>query len=555
TLCELRPARRQALAALVAPSSDLGAITTHDPLPPLDDIDTLIVDGAAGERPASELTAIRQRVEAGASLLSIASGPEPGGFWADLLGSSAGAAAPFGEYFAKPVDRGDPAHQRLPTEFALVDQVRPLEPVGEGVRVVAEVSVAFQDRAVVTERICGRGRVVVTGLGTTDEGLTHPELSRLLRRLLHGSRLGTQSHRPRGLAVIGYGPYGGMGYYHGLAARSVAGLEFVATCDTSAERRKAAEADFPGVRAYATVDELAGDDDVDAVVVATPPAFHAELALAMLRAGKHVACEKPLCLTVAEADELIATARSNGLTLTVNQNRRWDPDFVAVRRAVDAGLLGQVFNIETFVGGFEHPCRAWHSEVSISGGAAYDWGSHHVDWILQLMEGQPRQVVAHGHKRVWHDVTNLDQLRVRMTWADGREAEFFQSDVAAIRRPKFYIQGTAGTLVGEYRPLTLEHVEVGRGYVAETAHHAEAPASLRLARYESGYGLTDTTLPVAPEQRFAFHRNLADHLILGEPLAVTPESVRRVIAVLEAAHRSAGDGGTVETLDLVGQPG
>jgi hypothetical protein len=158
-------------------------------------------------------------------------------------------------------------------------------------------------------------------------------------------------------------------------------------------------------------------------------------------------------------------------------------------------------------------------------------------------------VQAHGHKRVWHDVTNLDQLRVRMTWNDGREAEFFQSDIAAVRRPKFYVQGTAGTLVGRYRTITLEQIEPGRGYVAREAHHAEAPADLLLARYESGYGISETRLPPALEQPFAFHRNLADHLHLGEPLAVTPASVLRVIAVLEAAQRSSTRGGAAVAIE------
>src|SRR5207249_1242510 len=133
--------------------------------------------------------------------------------------------------------------------------------------------------------------------------------------------------------------------------------------------------------------------------------------------------------------------------------------------------------------------------------------------VLQLLSGTPRVVQANGHKRVWHDVTNLDQIRVRMTWADGREAEFLQSDIAAVRRPKFYVQGTAGTLVGSYRTITLEAIEPGRGYVATQAHHAEAPAELLLARYESGYGISETRLPPALEQPFAFHRNLAADLL------------------------------------------
>ena len=169
------------------------------------------------------------------------------------------------------------------------------------------------------------------------------------------------------------------------------------------------------------------------------------------------------------------------------------------------------------MGGYAHPCRTWHSDTAVSGGAGYDWGSHHVDWVLQLISGAPRVVQAHGHKRVWHDVTNHDQIRVRMIWPDGREAEFLQSDIAAVRRPKFYVQGTAGTLVGSYRTITLEAIEPGRGYVATQPHHAEAPAELVLARYESGYGISETRLPPAVDQPFAFHRNLADHLHLGEP--------------------------------------
>jgi predicted dehydrogenase len=255
-----------------------------------------------------------------------------------------------------------------------------------------------------------------------------------------------------------------------------------------------------------------------------------------------------MCFTLQEADRLIDAAAAAGVVLTVHQSRRWDADFVAIKQCVDSGVLGEVFSVETFVGGYEHPCRAWHSDVAVSGGAVYDWGSHHLDWILQLMEGYPTSVTAHGHKRVWHDVTNLDQVRVRLIWADGREAEFLQSDVAAVRKPKFYVQGTAGTLVGRYRPVSFERLEPGLGFVSEDAHHAEAPADLSYARYEAGSGLTETALPLAKVAPFAFHRNLADHLQFGEELAVEPASVRRGVALLEAAQRSTDEGNVTVAL-------
>ena len=353
------------------------------------------------------------------------------------------------------------------------------------------------------------------------------------------------------MAVVGYGPYGGMGYTHGLAATETQGLAFVGAVDPQPERRAAASAAFPSVRTYATAAELAHDDAVDIAVVATPPVHHAELAVELLRAGKHVVVEKPMCLTVADADRMLLAAAANDRALTVHQSRRWDTDALALTGAIERGLVGDVFNIETFVGGFDHPCRAWHSEQTVSGGAVYDWGSHHIDWILRWYGGPPSHVSTTSHKRVWHDVTNADQVSVWMRWPDGREATFRQSDVAAVRRPKFFVQGTAGTVEGHYRPLRTDSVEPGRGFVRRQAHHAEAPVDLRVVRYESGVGLVEHTLPPAPAPGWGFHRNLADHLLLGEPLAVPPQQSRAVVAVLEAAQQAGAHGAAAVELGEV----
>jgi predicted dehydrogenase len=539
--------RRATFRALAEGLGELHFVGPGAPAPEAGESDAIIVDGPQPARPLAFLGAVRSAVERGAALVAIGAAPaERDGFWADLLGVIAGPEPPPGEYYARVTEAHSHISARVPREFAVVDGFVPLIPLADG-KVIVDVSIALHDLAAVVESPRGAGRVVACGLGNSDTALRTPEIAQLLARALR-----PDLHccgRNIGVGIVGYGPLGGMGYHHGLGVTRTEGIELVAVVDPNVERRKAAETDFPGVRAYASVSDLVSDEDVEVALVATPPAHHVTLTLALLRAGKHVACEKPLCLTVAEADQIIATAAASRRMLTVHQNRRWDPDFVALRRAVDAGLLGQIFNVETFVGGYAHPCRTWHSDTAVSGGAGYDWGSHHVDWVLQLLDGVPRLVQAHGHKRVWHDVTNHDQIRVRMTWSDGREAEFLQSDIAAVRRPKFYVQGTAGTLVGTYRTITLESIEPGRGYVATQAHHAEAPADLVLARYESGYGISETRLPPALEQPYAFHRNLADHLHLGEPLAVTPASVRRVIAVLEAAQRSSTRGGEAVVLD------
>ena len=506
--------------------------------------DVIIVDGTDPDGGLAD--EIRRAVGAGATLLSLggaSTGAEQG--WADLAGHRVDTELPDGEWFVKVTDEASRWADRLPGEFPVRGAFRPLQVAPDDV-VLAHVSIAYRDRPVLALRPHGAGRVITCALTATSM-LRSAALSRFVSRIVGST---SPVSRTLGLGIVGFGPLGGMGLHHGLGASATPGLDFVAVCDNSGERLKAATESFPSVATYSGIDDLAGDPDVSIVVVATPPSTHAELAERFLGAGKHVVCEKPMCFTPHQADSLIELAERNNVMLTVHQNRRWDQDFLAVKSVVGAGRLGTIFNMETFVGGFEHPCRAWHSEVSISGGAIYDWGAHYLDWTLLLLGDNPIRVSATGHKRVWHDVTNEDQVRVRLAWADGREAEFVHSDVAGIRRPKMYLQGTQGTLVAHYRPVVLDVIEPGIGYRSTVAHHAEAPADIKMATYAGISGLIEETVPLAPPGNFPFHANLADHLLLGEPLAVEPRSARNVVAVLDAAQRSLDAGGAVVDLTI-----
>jgi predicted dehydrogenase len=500
--------------------------------------------------PKSAVAQLQAFVENGGALLAIGAAPATAADpLAALLGVVAETARPQCELFSKCSRETNELLERIDAEFAVVEALAALQVLHADVRALLYVNWALKDEPAAVERRIGDGRIVTSSLGSSSQALLVPALGVILRRALRSPLPAAAGRRTITSAIVGYGPAGGMGFVHGSGIARTAGLQLAAVCDLSDSRRAAATADFPGIAAHVNAADLARDPAIQLVLIATPPETHAALALQMLEAGKHVACEKPLCLTTEEADSLIAAARANGLMLSINQNRRWDPDYLAVQRAVHTGLLGDIFNVETFVGSFEHPCRYWHSDAQVSGGVAFDWGSHYIDWTLQLLPGLPRAVSALAHKRVWHDVTNADQMRVRMLWSDGREAEFIASDVAAVPKPKFYIQGTAGTLAGHYRPLLFERLDAATGYEAKQPHFAEAPATLLLARYESGYGITETKLPPQPQQPFAFHRNIADHLLLGDELAVTPESVRSVIRVLEAAEASAKAGGELIPLE------
>jgi predicted dehydrogenase len=498
---------------------------------------------STGRLHADDFSALEAHARRGGSVLLV---PELGDELAEALsGARIASSLPRTEWFFTLAAR--PEAVRLDGEVPITSPLLTFDLFDPDVDVAATTSHQYVHRPTILVRTVGAGRVVTLGATATGTVDAHATLGPYVRRLLRTDFPSTRVD-DLGVAVVGYGPFGGMGYLHGLASTETDGMALVAAADSSVERLDAARLDFPELHTHATASSLAADDSVDIAIIATPPVHHAELALELLRAGKHVVVEKPMCLTTDDADRLIDTARDVGRMITVHQSRRWDTDWLALRRLIERGDLGSVFNIETFVGGFEHPCRAWHSEDSISGGAVYDWGSHHIDWIIQHYGTAPAKVLCSAHTRVWHDTTNVDQLSVWMQWPDGREATFRQSDVCAIRRPKFHVEGTLGTVAGHYEPVETHGIEPGRGFRSSVSHHAERPVDLTLARYDGDHGIIESSVGPAPHPGWGFHRNLADHLLLDEPLAVEPEQSRDVVAVLEAAHRSGSNGGELVEL-------
>ncbi|MFN2569054.1 MAG: Gfo/Idh/MocA family protein, partial [Candidatus Dormibacteria bacterium] len=395
-----------------------------------------------------------------------------------------------------------------------------------------------------TRRV-GAGLLTHIGLDSIDAGDDPANMARLIHRCLRG---GAPAAEPRVLGV-GLVGYGAIAREHANSVTSVEGLALRGVSDLSADRRTQAESDL-GMAAFATAADLLADSAIDVVVLGTPPDSHADLCLQAVSAGKHVVSEKPLALRTADADRMIAAARASRRVLTTYQNRRWDPDFVALRQAIASGAIGEPFYLEMFVGGFGHPCPYWHSHEAVSGGTLFDWGSHYIDWILELIDAPIASVRAQAHKRVWHDVSNHDQVRVDLTFGDGRQAMFLHSDVAAALKPKWYVLGTAGSLVGEWRTEVLQSRGLTGELLEDRLAPADAGAALRLVR-PNGFGAThEEAIALAPRRPHGFYRNLADHLHWDEPLEVPAEQGRRSLAVMEAATTSLAEGGAPVTTDL-----
>jgi predicted dehydrogenase len=247
-----------------------------------------------------------------------------------------------------------------------------------------------------------------------------------------------------------------------------------------------------------------------------------------------VVLEKPMALTADECDELMALAAVNGLLLVVYQNRRYDADFVTMAGLVESGAIGEVFQYDSFVGGFSEPCDYWHSDAAVSGGAIFDWGSHFLDQVLAVMPGSVAHVSGMNQKRRWLHATNADHAQVTVTFADGTQATFVNSDLAAARKPKFYLLGTQGAIVGDWDPRAEPAV-------------ADRPAILTLHR-EDG---TSEVVELVEVEPYSFHRSVAAFLIDGTPMPITATQSRDVVALMEAAEESARANGIPVTPTLL----
>ncbi len=436
---------------------------------------------------------------------------------------------------------------RMPASFYSPGPYQSLLPAADDCMVVMYTDWHYQRMPVLTARTIDRGLVACTTLQCFDHPCFQQIAYRLLLFLARGIRTQFAAARSIGVGILGYAQ--SVGQLHGIGINTTDSMRLAAACDLSPERRARAKTDFPDIKLYESAVDMAGDPDVDLVIVATAPNTHAALAVQMMSLGRHVICEKPLALSRTETDAMLASSLKHGVHLSCHQNRRFDVDYRAVRQAVAEGLIGDLFYMETFVGGFAHPCGYWHSHQPVSGGTSYDWGGHYLDWIVSLIPDRIKSVTGTSHKRVWHDVTNADQERIHLLFAGGQEAEFMHSDIAAVRKPKWYLLGTQGAIVSAWRDVSQYDIDPVLYFQEQPIPATEMPPELTAHRYHQSGNIVCQSLAMPRREHFLFYRNLADHLLTGEPLVAPLSDSMKVVAMLEAAQQSMQTGRPVEVVN------
>ncbi|GGX97470.1 oxidoreductase [Massilia dura] len=338
------------------------------------------------------------------------------------------------------------------------------------------------------------------------------------------------------VGLIGYGLGGSV--FHAPMIAAVPGFRLARI----ASRRAGPDVlqAYPGVGLDDTPQALLDDPAIDLVVVCTPNASHFELARAALQAGKHVVVDKPFVLSSAEGDELVALARAAGLRLSVYQNRRWDGDFLTLRRSVESGELGAVHTYRAHFDRYAPQVKdRWKERAQPGAGVLWDLGSHLIDQALQLF-GKPCSVTAHlSIQREGAEVEDAFELLLDH---GGCRTVLHAGALVRAPGPRYEVHGTLGSFVKYGIDSQEDALKQGKR-PGDAGWGHDDPASYAAITGADGTRRVVETVPGAYE---SFYRGVYHAIADGAEVPVKAQDAVDVIRVIELALRSHRERRTID---------
>lgn len=340
------------------------------------------------------------------------------------------------------------------------------------------------------------------------------------------------------LGIVGFGF---MGHCVADMIGTFAEIDLVAVADTNPGQLQ----DAPeGVATYGSIEEMLTKADIDVVMIATPNPSHLEMVEKCAAAQKHIICEKPAAMTVAEFDRMVAVTKENGVIFTVHQQRRWDKDYCIMKAVYEKKMVGEVYIIKSQLYGINGNMHDWHIYPEMGGGMLYDWGVHLIDQILEMVDSEIHSLYADLRNVINEKVD--DYFKIIMKFKNGVTAEIELGTYYLTPKRAWFIGGTKGSaMIDGFN---------GEGKIVRTAHLLEnVPDKITMtaAGPTRSFGppepglLTEEPLPEVKVD----HRNYFEHFVKAfhsdAAVVVKPEQVRRVLCVMDAVRESAKTGEAV----------
>ena len=279
------------------------------------------------------------------------------------------------------------------------------------------------------------------------------------------------------LGIIGLGAIGSM-HIKNIQEGKVANCEIACVCD----EKYIDPEKFKGLKAYSNANDLLADENVEAVLVATPSFNHFELAKKVLEAGKHVLIEKPIALTSFEAKKIVELAKVKGKTCAIMLNQRTTPLYARIKELVASGELGKINRASWFMTNWYRPQiyfsssnwrGTWKGEA---GGALINQSIHNID-IFAWIFGMPEKLRAWCKFGKYHNIEVEDEATAYFDFPNGMTATFATATGEFPGTNRLEIAGEKGFLVAENDTLKITRFENLKDYTLNTKYVFGTPDS------------------------------------------------------------------------------
>ena len=339
------------------------------------------------------------------------------------------------------------------------------------------------------------------------------------------------------LAIIGFG---GMAHHHKteLHDKKFDRVQIHGIYDINPAKLE--EAKTYGFKAYSSKEELFADPETDMVLVATTNEAHKSLAIEALAAGKNVICEKPVTISSAELEEIMAAAKKYGKVFTIDQNRRTNKDFVLMKRNVESGIIGKPYVIESRVEGSRGMPKGWRTLKDLGGGMMLDWGVHLIDQLMYMVDEKVTSVVCKMFSIDYPEVD--DNFRMDMVFESGLVAHIEVSTNNYITHPRWYVLGTDGTLqIDDWNcgGKVVRCIDKQDEWDEEIFYTKAGPTKTMAPRNSDSIETITLSEPLdVVDNLRPVYNQFCDAIEGKSELTIKPEQALRVMKVMEAAFES-----------------
>ena len=297
-----------------------------------------------------------------------------------------------------------------------------------------------------------------------------------------------------------------------------------------------AQAKYPNIKTFRTLEEMLADQNIELVVVNTPSVTHYDFAKQAINSGKNVVVEKPFTATVEQAEELIQLAKEKNVALSVYHNRRYDSDFKTVKKILDEGWLGNIVEAEIHYDRYD-PGLSYklHKEIPTAAvGSIYDLGSHLIDQALVLF-GMPNAVFA-----------DLDTYRPNSKVGDYFDIKLFYSTHRVILKSSYYVRealpgnimnGTKGTFIKSKADIQEAELQAGK-IPGSKDWGAEPDKEKGLLHTEKDGKIIREQIPTLNGDYMEYYEGIYQALRNNGSVPVTGTEGMDVIRVIETALKS-----------------